>query len=73
VSRALKRNASATATLSTSAAERVDDVTAHPAFRPRVQTIAARLDFKVDPAQRELIGVELPGRFGERESRYTIS
>ena len=23
--------------------ERVDDVTAHPAFRPRVQTIAARL------------------------------
>jgi 4-hydroxyphenylacetate 3-monooxygenase len=46
-------------------AERVDDVTTHPAFRNGARTIAALYDLKADPAQRELFTVEENGdRFG---------
>ena len=34
-------------------AERVDDVTRHPAFRNAAQTVAALYDMKADPALRE--------------------
>jgi 4-hydroxyphenylacetate 3-monooxygenase len=39
-------------------AERVDDVTAHPAFREGAKTIAGLYDLKADPAQRELFSFE---------------
>ena len=39
-------------------AERVDDVTAHPAFRNGARTIAALYDLKADPAKRELFTFE---------------
>src|SRR6202051_4464863 len=39
-------------------AERVDDVTAHPAFRNGARTIAALYDLKADPAQRDLFTFE---------------
>ena len=32
--------------------EKVDDVTAHPAFRNAAQTVAALYDMKADPAPR---------------------
>ncbi len=35
-------------------AERVDDVTSHPAFRNGARTIAALYDLKADPAKRDL-------------------
>src|SRR5579862_7570862 len=38
--------------------ERVDDVTAHPAFRNGARTIAAIYDLKADPARRELFTFE---------------
>src|ERR1700751_649406 len=39
-------------------AERVDDVTAHPAFRNGARTIAALYDLKADPAKRDLFSFE---------------
>src|SRR6202035_2822583 len=46
-------------------AERVDDVTAHPAFAAAAQTIADLYDLKADPAQRELFTYEENGeRYG---------
>ena len=46
-------------------AERVDDVTAHPAFRQGAQTIAELYDLKADPAKRELFSYEENGeRYG---------
>lgn len=42
-------------------AERVDDVTSHPAFRVGAQTIARLYDLKADPAQRELFTYEEDG------------
>src|SRR6202040_955206 len=39
-------------------AERVDDVTSHPAFRNGARTIAALYDLKADPAQRDLFTFE---------------
>src|SRR5580698_6780538 len=39
-------------------AERVDDVTTHPAFRNAARTIAAIYDLKGDPQQRELFSFE---------------
>src|SRR5689334_9719663 len=35
-------------------AERVDDVTRHPAFRNAAQTVADLYEFKADPQRREL-------------------
>src|ERR1700716_4194337 len=46
-------------------AERVDDVTRHPAFRNAAQTIAGLYDLKADPLQRELFSFEENGeRYG---------
>src|SRR5215472_12960895 len=42
-------------------AERVDDVTSHPAFRNGARTIAALYDLKADPAQRDLFTFEENG------------
>ena len=46
-------------------AERVDDVTRHPAFKNAAQTIAGLYDLKADPQQRELFSFEENGdRYG---------
>ena len=46
-------------------AERVDDVTAHPAFAQGALTIAGLYDLKADPAKRELFSYDENGeRFG---------
>ena len=50
-------------------AERVDDVTAHPAFREGAKTIAGLYDLKADPAQRDLFSFE---EDGERISLYWL-
>ncbi len=42
-------------------AERVDDVTVHPAFRNAARTIAALYDLKADPAKRDLFSFEENG------------
>jgi len=42
-------------------AERVDDVTSHPAFRNGARTIAALHDLKADPAKRDLFTFEEDG------------
>ena len=42
-------------------AERVDDVTRHPAFKNAAQTIAGLYDLKADPQQRELFSFEENG------------
>ena len=42
-------------------AERVDDVTAHPAFRQGARTVAELYDLKADPAKRELFSFEEDG------------
>ena len=52
-------------------AERVDDVTAHPAFRNAAQTIAEIYDMKADPANRDVMSYQEPDdASGERFSRY---
>src|SRR5215468_3651974 len=46
-------------------AERVDDVTRHPAFRNAAQTIAGLYDLKADPSRRDLFTYEENGeRYG---------
>jgi 4-hydroxyphenylacetate 3-monooxygenase len=50
-------------------AERVDDVTVHPAFREGAQTIAHLYDLKADPARRDLFSFE---EDGERISLYWL-
>jgi 4-hydroxyphenylacetate 3-monooxygenase len=46
-------------------AERVDDVTTHPAFRAGAATVAALYDFKADPAHGDLFSFEENGeRYG---------
>ena len=47
-------------------AERVDDVTTHPAFRAGAHTIAALYDLKADPAKRDLFSYE------ENGERYAL-
>jgi len=42
-------------------AERVDDVTTHPAFRNGARTIAALYDLKANPAKRDLFTYEEDG------------
>lgn len=42
-------------------AERVDDVTSHPAFRNTARTVAALYDLKADPARRDLFTFEENG------------
>src|ERR1700719_1120248 len=42
-------------------AERVDDVTSHPAFRNGARTIAALYDLKADPRKRDLFTFEEGG------------
>jgi 4-hydroxyphenylacetate 3-monooxygenase len=42
-------------------AERVDDVTAHPAFREGAKTIAGLYDAKADPANRDVFAFEEDG------------
>ena len=42
-------------------AERVDDVTAHPAFREGARTVARLYDLKADPANRDLFSFEEDG------------
>ena len=51
-------------------AERVDDVTRHPAFRQGAQTIASLYELKADPAQRDLFSYE---EDGERFSLYWLA
>ena len=50
-------------------AERVGDVTSHPAFRQGAQTVARLYDMKADPAKRELFTFE---EDGERISLYWL-
>src|SRR5262249_25358925 len=50
-------------------AERVDDVTAHPAFRQGARTVAGLYDLKADPSQRDLFSFE---EDGERISLYWL-
>jgi 4-hydroxyphenylacetate 3-monooxygenase len=50
-------------------AERVDDVTSHPAFREGARTVAGLYDLKADPAKRELFSFE---EDGERISLYWL-
>jgi 4-hydroxyphenylacetate 3-monooxygenase len=50
-------------------AERVDDVTAHPAFREGARTIAGLYDLKAEPAQRDLLTYE---EDGERHALYWL-
>jgi 4-hydroxyphenylacetate 3-monooxygenase len=50
-------------------AERVDDVTAHPAFREGANTVAGIYDLKADPQRRELFSFE---EDGERISLYWL-
>src|SRR6201991_1331979 len=47
-------------------AERVDDVTTHPAFRRGAETVAALYDLKADPAKSELFSYE------ENGERYAL-
>ena len=47
-------------------AERVDDVTSHPAFRRGAETIAALYDLKADPAKADLFSYE------ENGERYAL-
>jgi 4-hydroxyphenylacetate 3-monooxygenase len=42
-------------------AERVEDVTTHPAFRAGAETIAALYDLRADPAKRDLFSYEENG------------
>jgi 4-hydroxyphenylacetate 3-monooxygenase len=49
--------------------ERVDDVTAHPAFKQGAETIGQLYDLKSDPAQRDLLSYE---EDGERYSLYWL-
>jgi 4-hydroxyphenylacetate 3-monooxygenase len=49
--------------------ERVEDVTAHPAFRNAARSIAAIYDLKADPANRDLLSFE---EAGERHSLYFL-
>jgi 4-hydroxyphenylacetate 3-monooxygenase len=42
-------------------AERVDDVTSHPAFREGARTVAGLYDLKADPEKRELFAFEEDG------------
>ena len=42
-------------------AERVDDVTSHPAFREGAKTVAGLYDLKADPSKRELFSFEEDG------------
>ena len=49
--------------------ERVDDVTAHPAFRNGARTIARLYDLKADPANRDLFSYE---EEGGRHSLYWL-
>lgn len=48
-------------------AERVTDVTTHPAFREAAKTVAALYDWKSDPARHELL------TFEEGGERFAIS
>jgi aromatic ring hydroxylase len=51
-------------------AERVDDVTIHPAFRAGAQTIAALYDLKADPATHDLFSYEeTSGRGGSQRAQ----
>jgi 4-hydroxyphenylacetate 3-monooxygenase len=50
-------------------AERVDDVTSHPAFREGACTVAGLYDLKADPEKRELFSFE---EDGERISLYWL-
>jgi len=50
-------------------AERVDDVTGHPAFREGAKTITGLYDLKADPAKRDLFSLE---EDGERISLYWL-
>jgi 4-hydroxyphenylacetate 3-monooxygenase len=47
-------------------AERVDDVTTHPAFRAGAETIAALYDLRADPAKRDLFS------YDENGERYAL-
>ena len=47
-------------------AERVDDVTAHPAFRRGAETVAALYDLKADPAKADLFS------YDENGERYAL-
>ena len=50
-------------------AERVDDVTAHPAFREGARTVARIYDLKADPAKRDLFTFE---EDGDRHALYWL-
>ena len=50
-------------------AERVDDVTTHPAFREGARTVAGLYDLKADPEKRDLLSFE---EGGERIGLYWL-
>lgn len=50
-------------------AERVEDVTTHPAFREGARTLASLYDLKADPAQRGLLTFE---ENGDRQALYWL-
>jgi 4-hydroxyphenylacetate 3-monooxygenase len=50
-------------------AERIDDVTAHPAFREGARTVAGLYDLKADPAKRDLFTFE---EDGDRHAMYWL-
>ena len=50
-------------------AERVDDVTRHPAFREGAKTVAGIYDLKADPAKRDVFSFD---RDGEPISLYWL-
>ncbi|MSQ72675.1 MAG: hypothetical protein EXR27_15510 [Betaproteobacteria bacterium] len=54
-------------------AEKIDDVTTHPAFRHGAQTIAGLFDLKADPSQRDLFSfAESDAPDAERYSLYWL-
>src|ERR1700709_961619 len=50
-------------------AERVDDVTSHPAFREGAKTVAGLYDLKADPSKHDLMSFE---EDGDRYSLYWL-
>src|SRR5712692_9232896 len=50
-------------------AERIKDVTTHPAFRQGAQTVAGLYDLKLDPAHRDILSYE---ENGERYALYWL-
>ena len=53
-------------------AERIDDVTRHPAFRNAARTIANLYEFKADPQRRELFSFDAAMRHPQPRNLHGI-